>query len=222
LAPVSGSLNHAQRDSGIRPSTFMSSRPSAQFGMHAPDFRDAKLREATEWHDARWPLSPGGKEAAQEQIYAYERLKAEMERQKKHEDEQFFFSKELHARRALLWFRCHDSRRPIGERLRFAFGWLLNAAYATFSGYGLSIGKPLAWLITLCILCALAFTQAPSLDGGPMNFGQAAEFTVINLLPFLPNKAGEDITKHLATWTKWAGNAESFLGLALRNRFRMK
>jgi hypothetical protein len=38
--------------------------------------------------------------AIQQHIYANERLKAEMERLKKHEEEQFFFAKELRARRA--------------------------------------------------------------------------------------------------------------------------
>jgi hypothetical protein len=202
----------------------------AVFLSHTPDFRDAKLPEATEWDDAKWPPPPEDIDAARSQIYAFERLKAEMERSKRHEDEQFFFAKELSARRALLWFKCRDGERAIGERAKSAIGWLLNAAYTTFSGYGLSIVRPLVWLIALFFLCAGVFAATASLDGGPMNLRQAAEFSVTNLFPFLPNKAGTDITGHLSIWTKYFGDLQSFLGvlllfllgLALRNRFRMK
>ena len=95
----------------------------AKFEISVPDFRDAKLREATEWHGA----SPKNNEAIQQHIYAYERLKAEMERLKKHEEEQFFFAKELRARRA---------REP---------RWLKrlpNYAYEILSDCGASRGRP--------------------------------------------------------------------------------
>ena len=52
-----------------------------------------------------------------------------MERLKKHEDEQFFFRKELRARRGLV---------PFGSG-----AWLLNFAYEALSDYGQSIVKPL-------------------------------------------------------------------------------
>jgi hypothetical protein len=38
------------------------------------------MHEATEWHGPSWPKPPQDKGAAQEQVYAYERLKLEMER----------------------------------------------------------------------------------------------------------------------------------------------
>jgi uncharacterized protein YjbI with pentapeptide repeats len=72
----------------------------ARFERHVPDFRGAEMHEATEWHGVVWPAPP--KEDAQEQVYAYERLKLEMERLKKHDDEQMFFRKELRARRGLV------------------------------------------------------------------------------------------------------------------------
>jgi hypothetical protein len=61
------------------------------------------MHEATKWHGASWPKPSWNKEEAQNQVYAYERLKQEMEQRKKHEDEQRFFRKELRARRRLLW-----------------------------------------------------------------------------------------------------------------------
>jgi uncharacterized protein YjbI with pentapeptide repeats len=103
-----------------------------------PDFRGAKLHEATEWHGASWPRPPKDKAEVQKQVYAYERLKAEMERLKKHEDEQFFFAKELRARRAL--------ERPGSLK------WLLNYAYEKLSGYGLSMERPIFWLSALFVL----------------------------------------------------------------------
>ncbi len=98
-----------------------------------PDFRGAKLHEATEWHGVRWPPSPRDKDAAHSHVYAYERLKQEMERLKKHEDEQFFFAKELRARRLLV---------PIWSSAR-----LLNILYDVSSDYGQSAERPLFWLL---------------------------------------------------------------------------
>jgi hypothetical protein len=201
-----------------------------EFNSGVPDFRDAELPEATEWHDARWPLPPKSKKAAEQQVSAYERLKAEMERLKKHEDEQKFFAMELRARRALLWFECCDGKRAIRKRAKSAFGWTLNRGYALFSGYGLSIGRPFFGLIALFVVGVGVSTTTASLVCGPMNLRQAAEFSFTNLFPFLPNKAGDDIIKHLAIWAKYFGDLQSLLGvillfllgLALRNRFRMK
>jgi uncharacterized protein YjbI with pentapeptide repeats len=73
------------------------------FETSVPDFRGARMHEATQWGGTKWPAAPRDKAAAQDQVYAYERLKQEMERLKKYEDEQFFFfRKELRARRGLL------------------------------------------------------------------------------------------------------------------------
>jgi uncharacterized protein YjbI with pentapeptide repeats len=201
----------------------------AKFRSHAPDFRDARLREATEWHDAEWPPSPTNEEAAQDQVYAYERLKAEMERLKKHEDEQFFFAKELHARRTLLWFKSRDGNCAIRERAKSAFGVLLNWAYEVFGGYGLSIGSPLFWLVVLFAMGADIFAWAPVHKGVPLPYDVAESLSLTNLLPLLPYKVDNDII-HLSPFAKIIGDLQSFLGvillfllgLALRNRFRMK
>jgi hypothetical protein len=52
----------------------------ATFENFVPDFRGATMHEATEWHGPSWPKPPQDKGAAQEQVYAYECLKLEMER----------------------------------------------------------------------------------------------------------------------------------------------
>jgi uncharacterized protein YjbI with pentapeptide repeats len=72
-----------------------------RFKNNVPDFRGATMHEATEWNDSIWPRAPREKDSAQYHVHRYERLKLEMERLKKHEDEQRFFRRELRARRAL-------------------------------------------------------------------------------------------------------------------------
>ena len=177
-----------------------------------PDFRGAKLHEATEWHGTSWPTPPKDKAEAQKQIYAYECLKAEMERVKRHEDEQFFFAKELRARRAL--------ERPGSPK------WLLNYAYEQLSGYGLSVERPILWLSALFVLGVFVF----SLVDGCLDAWSAAGLSAANLFSFLPYKPDKSVTDHLSTSARIIGDAQAvfglpllfLLGLALRNRFRMR
>ncbi len=213
---------------------------NAKFLASVPDFRDAKLREATEWHDATWPDPPQDADGAHWQLYTYERLKAEMERLKKHEEEQFFFAKELRARRALLWFAAinkeakraegPEKSRNLSERVDAGFRWSLNWLYDFSSGYGLSIGRPLASLGVLLGAGVFFFATRNSLGNAPMNLWDALNLSATNLISFLPYKSDNWASAHLTASAKWVGNAQSFfglvllflLGLALRNRFRMK
>lgn len=188
----------------------------AKFKTFVPDFRDAKLCEAIEWHGTEWPAPPTDKEEAQQQIYAYERLKLEMERLKKHADEQFFFAKELRARRAL-------------ER-RGSLKWLLNYAYELSSDYGQSVALPSFWLIVVFALGVDFFALAPVHTGAPLTYDVAESLSIANILPFLPHKPDKDITEHLSAWAEIVSDIQSvlgvvllfLLGLGLRNRFRMK
>ena len=188
------------------------------FGTRVPDFRGAQLHEATEWHDAAWPGPPHDKDEAQAQVNAYGRLKQEMERLKKHEDEQFFFRKELRARRGL-------SRRP-GE-------WLLNSLYEISSDYGQSVSFPALWLVALFLVGFFVFVNAPVFNGAPLPILSAAGLSLANIFSFLPAKR-EIMTKEmidgLAAPAQFLGGIQSLLGvillflvgLALRTRFRMK
>lgn len=188
----------------------------AKFLKSVPDFRDASFSEATEWHGVTWPLPPKNKEEAQDEVYAYEKLKAEMERLKKHADEQFFFAKELRARRALEPF--------------LSLKWLLYFAYEQFGGYGQSVVRPLIWLAIFWAAGAGLFASFPVADGRPLDYENAARLSLVNLIPFLPYKPGEEIMKHLAVWAEWLGIFQAIsgavllflFGLALRNMFRMK
>jgi uncharacterized protein YjbI with pentapeptide repeats len=189
----------------------------AHFEGRVPDFRGATMHEATEWHGATWPKPPGGRAVAQEQVYAYERLKQEMERLKKHEDEQRFFRKELQARRRLL-------RTSPGE-------WLLNGVYQVSSDYGNSFIRPLLWLLVVFAAGAAIFARAPIHCGMPMPIRLAIKFSFSNIFVFLPDKREiPEMTACLSDTTRFVSALQSvsgvlllfLLGLALRNRFRMK
>lgn len=138
-----------------------------------------------------------------------------MERLKKHEDEQFFFRKELRARRGL----------EQTKRLERVLNWL----YEKTSDYGQSLAKP-----------ALAFAWLWATGGAAikdMGFapGTAMLLSAANMLPFLPIK--RDMTQTMAANSvEFAGifHAVSLvqsttglillflLGLAFRNRFWMR
>ena len=228
-----------------------------KFRRSVPDFRDAKLSEATEWHGVEWPPIPRNSFDAQQQIYAYERLKAEMERLKKHDDEQFFFAKELRVRRALLWFQWRGNKQPwpewydddglpfandendvhmdeklsaFTEKIQLAFAWLLNFVYDILSCYGRSIERPIFWIFFIFLLGAFVLAVMPSLDSGSLEPWSAAAVSATNLFSLLPNKPDTEITDHLSTLAKVVGDIQSvlgivllfLLGLALRNRFRMR
>jgi hypothetical protein len=193
----------------------------ARFEGEVPDFRGATMHEATEWHGVTWPEPPRSKENAQQQVYGYERLKQEMERLKKHDDEQRFFRRELRARRRLLWTSPWE--------------WLLNFFYQASSDYGNSFKRPLFWLSVVFAAGAAIFASAPLYCGAPMPITLAARLSFANIFLFLPNKReimlDANTARCLSTATLQAVSAAQsllgvvllfLLGLALRNRFRMR
>jgi uncharacterized protein YjbI with pentapeptide repeats len=185
----------------------------ARFEGQVPDFRGAKLHEATEWHEVHWPPKPQSKADAQDQVYAYEKLKLEMERLKKHVDEQAFFAKELRARRETYPFPSID--------------WILNFLYEQLSDYGQSIKRPVFWLFLLFALGAGLFALVPVSRGvAHLSLDRAAGLSSANIFPFL-------LKREMASYSGPAqgiGFIEAIiglvllflLGLALRNKFRMK
>lgn len=191
----------------------------AHFSLEVPDFRGAKLHEATEWHGVCWPSAPQDKRTAQNQVYAYERLKQEMERLKKHEDEQFFFCKELRARRELVPF--------------WTAAWWFNTLYAALSDYGQSTSKPLLWLCGLFLLVSDVFVWVPEITGTSMTLPQAASLSFASIFAIFPMPKGlmaPDVFDSLLCLAKIIVVVAAFfgtlllflLGVALRNRFRMR
>lgn len=187
-----------------------------RFHRCAPDFRDASLCEATVWHDTVWPACPIDRPTALQQVYAYERLKAEMERLKKHADEQYFFAKELRARRQL--------------EKRLSARWILNWAYEIFGGFGQSIEWPLFWLVACFAIGADMLALIPTTRSASLDYHVAEGLSLSNIFSILPYKPDNSITEHLSTFAKIVSDLQSviglillfLLGLALRNRFRMK
>ena len=192
---------------------------NAHFNSEVPDFRGAKLHEATEWHDVRWPSAPRDKTSAQKQVYAYERLKQEMERLKKHEDELFFFRKELRARRELL---------PFWRAARW-----LDCLYKALSDYGQSASRPLYLLCGSFLLVSAVFAWVPCITGTSMTILHAASLSFASIFLIFPIH-NEIMTPHvfssLSSMAKIIVVVESFfgtlllflLGVALRNQFRMR
>lgn len=220
----------------------------ARFTLHPPRFHGASLHEGTEWHGVQWPPAPGDAEAAQRHVYAYERLKQEMERLKKHDDELQFFEREMRCRRMV-----EDQHLPAERLKRVIFllkgdGWsgLLNRAYDCFSGYGRSILRPTLGLIATFVLGIAAMMQAAcwpgragscpailTLDSPFIALKQATLLSFANMLaPLNVRKDFFDakMLAELSGWLKIVGGLQTLLalgfafliGLALRNRFRLR
>ncbi|KYK50423.1 hypothetical protein A1D31_20155 [Bradyrhizobium liaoningense] len=194
---------------------------NVSFTGQAPDFRGATMHEATEWPGVTWPRPPKKKAEAQQQVYAYERLKQEMERLKKHDDEQAFFRKELRARRGLF---------PV-----LSGQWLLNFSYHATSDYGNSLVRPLLSLACIVVIAAaiLMRTPAPPTCTTNLSADIAFKISLANAFVFLPDKREIMTPEVLSCWSNTARLVSAvqsltsvvllfLLGLAIRNRFRMK
>ena len=197
----------------------------AVFHSAVPQFFGATLHEGTAWHGAVWPpptphRGDNGvkKRAAQEQVYAYERLKQEMEKLKKHEDEQFFFRKELRARREL-YPRISTYR-------------VLNFLYELLSNYGYDVLRPLAWFGGLFVVGFGLFALDPfGFAGTKMSAWHAAHISLANMFGGIPLRTiarnADDVlarpAQAFAIFQTIAGAVLLFLFfLALRNRFRLR
>lgn len=216
----------------------------AQFLTHVPDLRGASLHEATEWHGALWPpVSPQDwfGDDCQQQVYAYERLKQEMERLKKHDDEVFFFAKEMRARRGLIPKVWHATWR---DWLRLKpLGWLVergfNCAYEGVSGYGRSFMRPALWMGVVWALGTALHALRPIRNGEPLPWPEAMGWSFANLFAFLPLKREmmadpANLTASGKLDLSWIAHAASggqavigtlllfLIGLGLRNRFRLR
>jgi hypothetical protein len=195
------------------------------FRSTVPRFFGATLHEGTTWHGVVWPSPPLVRDAvvnkalAQEQVYAYERLKQEMEKLKKHEDEQFFFRKELRARREL-----HTWRSTY---------WGLNFLYEKLSNYGYGVVRPLVAFAALFLVGFALFAFDPfEFAGKKLTVGDAAFTSLANMFGSLPLKTLANYTTDktfaysaeiFAIFQTIAGAVLLFLFfLGVRNRFRLR
>ncbi|HXW73050.1 MAG TPA: hypothetical protein VEK34_16775 [Methylocella sp.] len=183
----------------------------AQFKKSPPKFFGATLHEGTVWPDLKtWPL-PKTKDEAGDFIRAYERLKLEMDRLKKHEDELNFFALELQSRR-------------ISQGIWKGFPILI---YGALSDYGRSYIRPLITLGVVAAIGAIAFSYfaaRPILEA----IGLSCANT-LNVFGF--RKDFFDLAKmDLGPWLDVIAAIQTILGaillflvgLGIRNKFRMK
>jgi uncharacterized protein YjbI with pentapeptide repeats len=214
---------------------------NAVFEQHPPSFHGAKLNEGVAFHGVRWPDPPTvpapptlplkddeaeqaqreferAKETAQSHVYNYQRLKQLMEGLKKHEDELNFFAMEMAAQRVV------DGK--------WSLRGILNGLYGAVSDYGRSILRPALAFFPFFAFSAPVFEQSARIGEGcaPLTGAQAAGVslaTFLSVLPGLKDTINYKCLNSFATFTAGfnavVGAVLLFLiGLALRNRFRMK
>ena len=174
------------------------------------------------WPDKGWP-KPKDDATARDYLAAYERLKLEMDRMKKHGDELDFFVLELQCRRVILGF----------------WRGIPIAAYGFLCDYGRSFIRPLGFLVIIGISgavlirahfgggWALATFTDHGFGGGAVGLSFANTFGILGISRDL---IGPSVVQRLPGWLKVVlafqtvfGIGLLFLfGLAIRNRFRMR
>jgi uncharacterized protein YjbI with pentapeptide repeats len=191
------------------------------FESEPPMFFGAKLHEGTVWRGVRWPDPPPDTTKAAEFVDAYERLKLEMDRLKKHEDELDFFALQLQSRRVQLGF----------------WRGLPIMIYGALCDYGRNYLRPLVLLGATALLGAALF--ATGIDGcfyAPLLAAKcrpAIGFSFASVLSVLLGKSllvRPEAFLALSDWLKAVSALQSVLGVVLlflfglgvRNRFRMK
>lgn len=191
----------------------------SKFKTEPPGFYNAKLHQDTDWHGIEWPPAPAVAEKAVSFIRAYECLKLEMDRLKKHEDELDFFAREL------------KSRGVLAGRIR----GLPIVLYGFLCDYGRSYVRPLLGLLMTVIIGAVSFFPHFLKDGLAIQksfglsiglslantfglFGFRKDFVANEVINGLPNL----LTAVAAIQTALGAALLFLFGLALRNRFRMR
>jgi uncharacterized protein YjbI with pentapeptide repeats len=177
-----------------------------------PSFSGAQLHEGTIWRKVKMPVPKRASEAGA-YVDAYERLKLEMDRLKKHEDELDFFALELQSRRVL-------AGRVAGIPI---------ALYGLLCDYGRSYFRPLIGLFFTIGVGAILFLPHFSLRKYPRAIGLsfANTFAVLGFRKdFLSLNTIEALSRILIVASAVQTVAGIVLlfcfGLAVRNRFRMK
>lgn len=200
-----------------------------------PTFHGTQLHEDTTFESVTWPKRPRDRQSPYDAARAWARLRVEMNRLHKHEDELLFFAKELNA-------RAHDRRNePLAKRL-------LYRSYLAL-GAGRSVAKPLGWLLGLnaVLFFPIYWFVTSAIQGRTLSIrdipGDVVSFTLGQALPLIggSNPERADLYKRLFAradtagidvplWLEFVGTFQQLvgvvllfmIGLALRNRFRMK
>ncbi len=209
-----------------------------------PTFHGATLHEDTTFEGVTWPERPHDRQSPYDAARAWARLRVEMNRLHKHEDELVFFTRELNA-------RAYDTRNePSAKRLLYRIYLALGA--------GRSVAKPLGWLLGLnaVLFLPIYWFATSAIRGRTLSIwdiladivsfnipGDVVSFTLGQALPFIGGSNPErvDLYRRLFAgadtagidvplWLEFVGTFQQLVGvvllflvgLALRNRFRMK
>ena len=190
----------------------------AKFFGHVPKFYQRTFHQDTEFSldQANWPTIT--RDNAAESKRAYTRLRQVMNELHKPDDEHFFFRQEM---------RCKALLENIWNRWPFVlFRWM--------SDYGYSVTRPIAWLAAVVVLGGAVIGSYLRTTGIPGNgsIWQGLGVSFSNTFPFLgfTRKMHTDFFKIAPAWLDALSAAQSilgvillfFLGLGLRNRFRIK
>jgi hypothetical protein len=170
-----------------------------EFKSSPPSFFDAKLSEGTIWRGAKWPL-PEWPNQAGEFIDAYERLKLEMDRLKKHQDELDFFAIELKCRQFShgTWTR---SGLPI-------------ALYGLLCDYGRSYVRPLLGIAITAVILAPLFCLHLGWSKLRKAFGLSFANT-FGVLGFRKDFIDTQLIEHLPGPLKILGAGQTMAGIVL-------
>lgn len=199
-----------------------------RFKRAPPEFFNSALHEDTNFTDVAWPKVPDTREEAIRHRRAYERLKLLMDAQKRVYDEHFFHRKEMECREV--------------EAKTWLTRWSIRA-FRVLSDFGWSLTRPIVGLgTTLALGWALIFIAEwgdYNLGDWPagtkpeyLGFWQSGALSLSNVFGFLGfNRTflAEEV-KTLTAFSEIVSGTQTvaglilffLLGLALRNRFRLK
>lgn len=202
----------------------------ATFSYHPPSFFGRKIHEDTDWTDTVWPEAVDNEKQLKSNIREYEQLSLSARELGKTSDEHLFFRKEMECRRVLVRFE----KKCLCRLVSVTPFWI----FRTFSSYGYSFERPAGWLLFLWLLGPIgyflyfSFCRPLSGIGWSSILQDSMIFSTANMLPFFGFHSrfplqlldvesgliflfsvGQTILGFILLF---------FLGLGLRNRFRLK
>lgn len=188
------------------------------FALQSPDFTQTQFHQKTTFTEdpAYWPTA--NRENAKRGIDSYAILQRFAAESRKSELERFFLRQEWASKEAL-------SQSTIDRRTSQAFGF--------FADYGNSFAWPAFWLAVVWGSCwGIIGSFLRYGNHSPNPIGDGAMIALGNTLPFIniSEKMHQDFYKQFPWWLDLLSAAQSilgiilifFIGLGLRNRFRLK
>ncbi|HGG65291.1 MAG TPA: hypothetical protein ENK34_12030 [Rhodobacteraceae bacterium] len=216
----------------------------AQFNTHVPEFHAAELYDDTVFptpdkYTENWPKLKGeGVMPAEDQKRAYNRLRLFMNKSLQIDEEQFFHRQEMRCKTVLArWYH---------KPFYWLFSWFSDYGISVWRPlFWMVFVMAFGFVANLWINGNLATLLPHGEAGMDWSFGlmgeddpwakprQAAGWSISNTLPFLGSGkyfTGDEFALDMSAWLKFIGWLQTlfgyillfFLGLGLRNRFRLR